>query len=109
MIRSCKECGNEPIIQHRYDNTYWVYCCRYYCNNAEVIHAETEEKAIELWNKNQEPESRQICRNCKNKDDCKIDRKKRESLWNGSWDEWTCGMWQEADEVQIIFDEVDNG
>lgn len=53
--------------------------------------------------------TREICRNCKLINDCNIDKEKRKAAWHGSWDEWTCGMWQEAEEVQITFDEVDNG
>lgn len=50
--------------------------------------------------------TKQICRNCKLINDCNIDKEKRKAAWHGSWDEWTCGMWQEDEERQVSWDDI---
>ncbi len=43
------------------------------------------------------------CRTCKHQSECMNDEeiKKRQKVWSGSPDEWTCGMYDEAAAIQI--------
>ena len=51
---------------------------------------------------------REICRTCKHITECLKEhpREVREKQWNGAWDEWTCGHWQQADEVQVRLEDL---
>lgn len=51
---------------------------------------------------------RKICRNCERLYECEIEKNKRKRLWHGSWDEWTCGNWKQAENIQVtIFDHTE--
>lgn len=48
---------------------------------------------------------KKICRTCKYKEECNIDREKRQKAWDGAWDSWICGNYKETDTVQLLLDD----